>query len=222
MKLAGKVVVITGAAAGLGKALAKAATDRKAQIIAVDNDARGLSVIQNELPGIITVQADMGKPGQVERAWNDSLQVGGQIDVWINNAGILGVDGDAVNVPIESIQDVFYVNTIGLIRASQLAAEYFRHNGMLVNILSTAALGIRPGRSIYSASKHASHAFTQALKQEHPSLPLLAVYPDGIKTELFGDDQPEDYEEFMEVDYVARRIISAIEKAQTKDLVIRR
>lgn len=224
MKLAGKVVVITGAANGLGKALSAELAAHDAVIVALDVDKVGLAALQNQLPDVTTMAIDVTSHAQLKKALAEAVKIHGQVDVWINNVGILGQDGPATSQDLDSVLEVFDVNVISLIDGSILAANYFKTNsgGWIVNILSTAALGARPGRSIYSASKHAGHGFTQALKKELIGTKVLAVYPDGIKTELFGANKPPDFNDFMTPSYVAKKIVAAIAAGKTSNLVINR
>jgi len=224
MKLAGKIVVITGAANGLGKALVQESSSHQAQVVAVDVDKIGLASLQNELPDIMTIAADVADANELSKALEDTLKIHSQLDVWINNAGIMAADGPAIKQSGEGIRRAFEVNTLAMIDGSILVANYFseRPGGWIVNILSSTALEIVPGRSIYSATKHAGHAFTQALKLELAGVKVLAVYPDGIKTQLFGDSDEPNYDQFMTGAHVAQKIIAAIQTDNASDLVIKR
>lgn len=224
MKLAGKVVVITGAANGLGKALAAEFSARDAVIVAIDNDKRGLATLQNELPNITTIEADVTSHLDLQRTLNDTLKIHSQLDIWINNAGIMGPDRPAVKQVMRDIRQVYEVNTFGLIDGSILAAQYFEKHpgGWIINMLSANALGHWPHRSIYSSSKYAGRGFTLALQHELKHTKVLGVFPDGTKTELFGDEVPAEFDEFLEASDVARQVVAAVLAGDTKDLVIKR
>ena len=224
MKLPGKVVVITGAANGLGRALAYEFNTHNAVIVAVDQDDVGLASLQNQLPDLVTITADVTAPSELKRVLDDTLKIHSQLDIWINNAGILAADGPALEQDVLEIRRVFDVNTLALIDGSIVAGNHLKAkvDGWIVNILSSTALETSPGRSIYSASKHAGHGFSRALKAELKNVKVLAVYPEGIKTQLFGDSEEANYQLFMSGEQVARQIISAIINEETQDLIIKR
>ena len=224
MKLTGKVVVITGAANGLGKALAHEFSQVQAQIVAVDNDQTGLNSLQNELPDVTTIHVDVTKHSDLEKVLTDTLKIHSQLDIWINNAGIMGPDAPALQQKMSDVRAVYEVNAFALIDGSIIAAKYLEQHpgGWLVNMLSANALGDWPHRSIYSSSKYAGRGFTLAIQHELKHTKILGVYPDGTKTELFGDEVPAEFNDFLEPAEVAQKVIQAIITDDATDLVIKR
>jgi short-subunit dehydrogenase len=91
--------------------------------------------------------------------------------------------------------------------------------------LSTSALEGRPGSSGYCASKWAAVGFTKSLRLEVESagIKVLAIYPGGMKTNLFDEEKSKNYESYMEPDFVAGKIIENLKKeSPEEELVLRR
>jgi short-subunit dehydrogenase len=86
-------------------------------------------------------------------------------------------------------------------------------NGIIMNIISSAALGGRPTLSGYSASKFAEDGFTKALRMEldGSGVKVVAVYPGGMRTNLFDEAKPADFNDYMDPNDVAEKIIANIE-----------
>ena len=89
MSVEGKVILITGAASGIGRALALGFASEGARVIGADIDRAGLAEAKNQsASGFITLEADVSKPEDCERLINEAHRTHGRIDVLINNAGI--------------------------------------------------------------------------------------------------------------------------------------
>lgn len=220
----GKVVAITGAANGLGKALAYEFSEHQASIVAVDVDTVGLASLQNELPDVVTIKADITQSNDLKMVLGDTLKIYGQLDVWVNNAGILVADGPALEQDMDDVRRIFDINTLALIDGSIQAGHHLKNQreGWIINVLSSTVLEASPNRGIYSATKHAGHGFTRALKAELQDVNILAVYPQGIKTELFGDTGEPNNDDFMTSEHVAKLIVGAVLDDQSQDLIIKR
>jgi NAD(P)-dependent dehydrogenase (short-subunit alcohol dehydrogenase family) len=128
-----------------------------------------------------------------------TVERGGSLDVWVNNAGIL-VTGHVWEHDPETRRAVFEVNTLGTINGTLVALELMRPagRGHVVNVVSLAGLGAPPGEALYSATKHSAIAFSlgtladlrrAGFKEIHVS----AVCPDGIWTPMISDrlDDPD-------------------------------
>ena len=226
MKIANARIVITGGARGLGKALAKQLIEKGATVVVSDRDSAELSKTGFELSAI-TFEADITKPDQVAALAQTSLEELGGLDVWINNAGIWAPPSDFENVDAQLMHKVYEVNVFGTLNALQQAVKTFKaqKRGTIVDIISTSALVGRPHAAIYSSSKHAVKGLHDSLQEELKGGPLtlVGVYPGGIKTDLFNEQRPADYGQFMEADYVATKIVENLEKNSPEtELIIKR
>jgi short-subunit dehydrogenase len=97
--------------------------------------------------------------------------------------------------------------------------------GMIVNVISTSALQGRPNSAIYSASKHAARGFTDSLREEvrEAGITVIAIYPGGIKTNLFDEKKPADFDKFLSPEPVAEKIVENMEKKDPEpEMIIKR
>lgn len=156
-------VLVTGAASGLGAALAAAWEARGAQVLRTDR-AAGDGILSLD----ITSDADWAAAREhVERTW-------GGLDVLVNNAGI-GAQGTVADNDDDEWLRVLDVNVLGIVRMSRAALPHLRASPApaIVNVGSIAATAGLPQRAAYSASKGAVHALTRAMAADH--------LPEGIR-----------------------------------------
>lgn len=216
MELKNKNVVITGGGRGLGKSLAKALKEAGANVVIVSNSKETLEKTAEEL-GVKSMELDVRNEKDVQKTVEKIIEEFGQVDVWINNAGIW-----TDHQPIEDIDwhddvhNIFEVNFFGLVYGSKAALLQMRKQGggMIINILSTSALSGRFHSSSYCASKFAASGFTKSLKleAEPDGIEVVGVYPGGMKTDLFRNNIPENYDEYMSSDEVAKKIVGNLSK----------
>ena len=179
MELAGRVAIVTGAAAGIGRAIAE------------DLSAEGAHVVSADLKADAgTFRADMALADDVRKLFAFTLEEHGRLDVLVNNAG--GV--------FETWQQTVDVNLSGLMLATQLALEAMRGEGAIVNISSVAGLGRTPYSSPdYAAAKAAVVRFTAALA-DHGGVRVNCVCPDWVDTPAvqrsLAEMSPEDAPRF--------------------------
>lgn len=206
-RLDGKVVVITGAASGIGRALAVEAARRGGLVALSDIDSPGLQQTADLVKQATGQEARIDKLDVRDRdAWKEytASVVGdfGKVNVVVNNAGV-ALTGDVEKMDYEHLDFVMGVNFWGVIQGTM---EFLPHliasgDGHLVNISSLFGLMAVPGQSAYNASKFGVRGFTEALRQEmvlagHP-VTVTAVHPGGIKTAIarnaraVGVDQAE-------------------------------
>ena len=168
-RFAGRSAVITGAASGLGKAVAKRITDEGGKVVLWDLNAEALVAAQAE-SGAIGVQAiDVTNSPAVEAAAKASAELlGGKIDVLVCSAGITGATVPVHEFPTDSWLKVMDINLNGLFYCNRaivplmLAQGY----GRIVNIASVAGKEGNPNASAYSASKAGVIGFTKSLGKE--------------------------------------------------------
>ena len=202
-----KVVVVTGAAKGLGKSLALECERRGARVIGCDIDS-----------------VDITKREQIEDLLTNTVAKEGRVDYWINNAGVWHSDVRFDDLSENLMRKMFEVNAFGTVNGMQVALKQMRLQGFgtIVNIVSTAALHGRPLHSAYAASKYALKGFTDSVREElrGTNIRLVGVYPGGIKTGLFEGSKPAEYDYFMEPDDVAKKIVDNLESAVPEETQI--
>ncbi len=226
MILKDKVVVITGGTKGLGKALAQAfvAEGAKVSICALHTDE--IEKTTNEL-GIFGMVADVTKGQDMQSLAEETVKKYSSIDIWINNAGIWLNNQNAEVNDLDKVRKMVDVNVTGLMNGSIIALQKMKpkNSGMIINILSGAALGPKPGIVTYSATKWAGRGVTDGLREENKdtNLKFISICPGGMKTGIFGDYHYTDFENFMEPTDVALKIIENIKKENPEnEMVIRR
>jgi short-subunit dehydrogenase len=225
MILKGKIIVITGASHGLGKSMAQILSDKKAKIIICSRSKDKLEEISKEL-GVDYVVADVAKEVDLIKLAEETISRFGRIDMWINNAGVWLPKGPIEQVDMKRAHDMFEINVFGTVYGSRIALAQMRKQnfGVIVNIISTSALNGRPNAVMYSASKYAVRGFTEALREEVGiNIDVISVYPGGIKTLMYNEEKPAEYDSFMLPEYVAQKIIDNLEKdSPERELIIRR
>jgi NADP-dependent 3-hydroxy acid dehydrogenase YdfG len=192
--LADKVVVITGAASGIGRALAVDVATRGALVAVSDLDEAGLAETADlaKAAGAPEVRAD--RLDVADRAafssYADAIaEHFGRVDVVVNNAGVALV-GDVEDLEYADMDWIMRINFWGVVHGSK---EFLPHlvasgDGHLVNMSSLFGLISIPGQSMYNAAKHAVRGFSEALREEilmagHP-VAVTVVHPGGIKTAI--------------------------------------
>jgi NAD(P)-dependent dehydrogenase (short-subunit alcohol dehydrogenase family) len=166
---AGKVVVVTGGARGIGDAIAAAFHEQGATVVALDRDAPA-----EPRGGVRYVQADVTDPASVASAFADIAAHDGATDVLVNNAGVQRV-GKVGEISFEDWNAVVSTHLTGMFLCSTqvIPGMVGRGSGSIVSIASTAALVGIPGRGPYCAAKAAMLGLTRAM--------ALEVAPAGVR-----------------------------------------
>lgn len=224
MILKDKVVVITGGSKGLGKAMARAFFDEGSKVVISSNNNEEIQITAKEI-GVLGICADVTREEELTHLVNEVKEKFGQIDIWINNAGIWMSHDFVENFDMEQTRKMFEVNIIGTINGTRVALREMKEKGkgMIVNIISDSALYPRPMSSLYCASKWAVNGFTKSTREENKNISVISVFPGPMKTEIFGENKPENFNDFMEVEYVTKKIINNLKlETPDKELVIKK
>jgi NAD(P)-dependent dehydrogenase (short-subunit alcohol dehydrogenase family) len=210
MEFQGATCVITGAARGLGAALARELHGRGAKLMLSDIDGADLVELAKELEAE-QQHCNVTDREQVIGLGRAAMDAFGHIDVWINNAGIWMAYKNAEDIDWNEAHRLMEVNYFGLAYGSIEAGTHMRPlgTGTICNVISVRALKGKAQGAAYSASKFAAEGFTQAYRDElkDSGVKIVGVYPYRIKTELFGEHKHEDYEQSMEPAEVAKVIV---------------
>ena len=207
MKLESSVILITGAARGLGAAMARGVAARGARAVLVDLEEASLGDTRRACEALgAEVQcyaADVSRETDVERLFEQTVRDFGGLDALINNAGILrdGLlvkvrDGEIVDkLSLEQWQAVIDVNLTGVFLCGREAAAHMvrlNNRGCIVNMSSVSRAG-NFGQSNYSASKAGVAALTVVWAKElaRHGIRVNAIAPGFVKTEMVASMRPE-------------------------------
>jgi NAD(P)-dependent dehydrogenase (short-subunit alcohol dehydrogenase family) len=197
----GKVVVITGAAGGLGRALARSFAAAGARIAALDRDAAGAEALAAELRSdgrqALGLACDVTDAAACERVISEVIRNWGNVDVLINNAGITHRSAYRRTDP-EVTRRVMEVNFFGSVHCTRAALDaLLESRGLIIVISSVAGFAPLIARTGYAAAKHALHGFFESLRTElaDDGVGVLMVCPSFIATgidrnALGGDGRP--------------------------------
>ena len=189
-----KVIVITGASAGIGAALAALVGARGAKPVLVARREKELGEIAARSGShALPVVADVTKRSDVARVMERALGRFGQVDVWVNNAG-RGITRNVSELSDEDFDEMMLVNVKSALYGMQAVLPHFRERGRGHIINVSSMLGRVPFasfRSAYSASKHALNSLTANLRMElrasHLEVQVTSVHPGVVATE-FGSN----------------------------------
>ncbi len=228
----GTVAVVTGAARGIGFALAEACLAAGARVVLNDLDDEGLATAVARLatPAAAAHAGDVSSLAAMHDLAARAEATFGPIDVWINNAG-LARHRPIVDYTEAEIDRMIAVNLKGTIAGSQAALRVMapRGRGHIVNIISTASLRGIPTETVYSAAKWGVRGFTQGLREEAAPLNIrvTAVLPGGVDTGFWAAARPDHRtptEQFLTPAQVAAAVMALLrldDAAVPQELVLR-
>lgn len=201
LDLNGKRAIVTGAAAGLGLAMAKRLAESGAHVMLWDRDEAALAYAASEIAGASgTAVVDVADPAAIAAGVEESLKRMGGIDVLVNNAGISGPNTVTWEYPIEDWMRVLDINLTGVFLCSRAVIPHMLANdyGRIVNVASVAGKEGNPNAPAYSASKAGVIALTKSLGKElaHSGVLVNCVTPGAVRTAIF-DQMSEEHIQFM-------------------------
>jgi 3-oxoacyl-[acyl-carrier protein] reductase len=162
----GRVVIITGAARGIGLAMSRFFASCGASVVMVDYDAEALSPAAAELEAL-PVAADVSSTGQVEAAVGAGLAAFGRVDVLVNNAGVLR-DGMLWKLTDDDWDAVLATHSGGTFRFTRACVPHFREQrrGRVINVTSYTGLRGNVGQANYAMAKAGIIGFTKTAAKE--------------------------------------------------------
>ncbi len=220
MELNGKVIVITGASKGLGAELSKLFAKEGAKLVIGSRNEAGLKQIA-EATGAVALKVDVANEKEVEALGDLAVKKFGAIDIWINNAGVRIPHMAIEENDMTRVRNMFETNVFGTMNGARTALKHMKKqkNGVVMNILSTAALTGKANLAAYSASKFALVGFTQSIRQEATpfNVKVIAVFPGGMHTHFFDEEIPADFDKYMQPSIVAEKIIENLKLETPQD-----
>lgn len=186
-ELAGKVAVVTGAASGIGLAIARKLASQGTRVTLADIDAEQGQMIAQTLPGARFERADLTQSGDCERLINATIAAEGKVDILVNNAGIQHV------APIVEFPEVKWRQLIEimltapfLLTQATLPSMYAQRWGRIINIGSVHSLRASEYKSAYVAAKHGLLGLTRvtALEGAEHGVTCNCLCPSYVRTPL--------------------------------------
>jgi NAD(P)-dependent dehydrogenase (short-subunit alcohol dehydrogenase family) len=199
-RLNGRIALITGAGAGIGRVLAQSYAREGAFVVAVDRNDEGLrqteELIKAEGFQIGDVVMDLSNPDEIEQLFRSLKQRHGRLDVLVNNAGF-GVWKSPYDLELSEWDSVLNTNLRGTFLCSREAAKLMRNNGggSIVNISSTRALMSEANSEAYAASKGGILSLTHAMAVSlgPDKITVNAICPGWIETGDYDKLRTEDH-----------------------------
>ena len=203
--LTGQTAIVTGAATGIGEAIARRLASAGAAVAVADLNADGAREVAASIgPGAFPLPVDITLSGSVGDAIDQALARSGQIDILVNNAGIAGKAAPLWEQTDDDWQRIIAVNMTGVFNCCRAVIPHMRQRryGRIVNIASIAGKEGNPKMSGYSATKAAVIGFTKSIAKEVATegICINAVAPAVIRTRILDQLTP------AQVDYMTERI----------------
>ncbi len=217
MDVTGKIVVITGAASGIGFALARALKDQGARVAISDVNEASLTQAALEL-SVLGVPCDVRDEGQINALIDQTETALGTIDIFVSNAGIGFCDpSHAASASNQQWQDSFAIHVMSHVFAARrlLPAMIERGDGYLINTASAAGLLNQIGDAAYSTTKHAAVGLAESLAISHgdDGVKVSVVCPQYVATPMLGYDGDQgvpDHDGLLRPEQVADIIVQGI------------
>jgi NADP-dependent 3-hydroxy acid dehydrogenase YdfG len=229
----GKVVVITGASSGLGEATARHLSAQGARVVLGARRRDRIQALARDLSGgggkAIAVTTDVADRQQVKALVDAAVEAYGQVDVMINNAGVMP-QAPLERLKIDEWDRMIDVNIKGVLYGVAAALPYMKQQkaGHFINVSSVAGHKVGPGFAVYAATKHAVRALSEGLRQEVKAwnIRTTVISPGAVATELPQSTTEPDiaervrkvYESAIPADSFARAVVFAISQPDDVDI----
>lgn len=188
-----RVVVVTGASSGIGRATARAFASRGATVVVTARRAEPLTELvaecEQERGRAVAMPADVTDAAAMERIAAEAVGTFGRLDVWVNNAGVNQL-GPFETVPLDEWRRVVETNLFGTAHGARAALPWMREqgSGVLVNVASVLSKIASPYQSAYVASKFAVRGLSDAIRQELgdvPNISVCTILPGAVDTPFY-------------------------------------
>ena len=212
-KMEGRVAIVTGAAQGIGRAIAQKLADEGASLVLADLNEEGVGRAASELPDATAVRTDVGKPEDVQRLVDKTLERHGKVDALANAAAIVPfIPWD--DVTFEEWRRIMSTNLDGTYLTNRAVYHPMREAGYgrIVNVASNVILAGTPNLAPYVASKGGVWAFTRALAREvgKYGITVNSVAPGLTETEgVMASPHAEAFEFVQMLQCLPRRGVAA-------------
>ncbi len=191
MSYEGKVVVVTGAGSGMGRAMVHEFAKRGAKVAALGRTFDKVEKVASEVEdssAVLPIRADVVSEEDVKSAIDQVIAKWGRIDLLVNNAGVLDSYEPAHKVSLEEWSQVMAINATGPFLTAKYSIPHMleQGKGAIINIASTASSSAAGGGSAYTASKHAVLGLTRQLSFEYggQGIRINAISPGATATPM--------------------------------------
>ncbi|MCT9515140.1 SDR family oxidoreductase [Acinetobacter baumannii] len=228
-----KVVVITGASSGLGEATARLLAKKGAKVALGARRTEKLEAIVHDIRAeggqAEFIGMDITKPQEVQALIEKALSAFGQIDVLVNNAGLMSI-APLSELKVDEWNRMIDINIKGVLYGIAATLPVFQKQnfGHFINLASVAGIKVfSPGGTVYSGTKFAVRAISEGLRHEvGGTIRTTTIEPGAVESELkFGSSHKESsefvtdfYKQAIPADSVARAIAYAIEQPADVDI----
>jgi NADP-dependent 3-hydroxy acid dehydrogenase YdfG len=194
----GKVVAITGASSGIGKATAFALAKSGAKVILGARNETQLQIIVRDIVGdggeAISAAIDVREKADLETLVELAIKNYGKLDAIVNNAGVTQINR-IDELDIEGWEDMIDINIKGVLYGMAAAIPIFKQqqSGHIINIISTSGIKIVPTQGVYAGTKNAIRTITETFRQESDgSIRITGISPGYVKTNLINNVKNEE------------------------------
>lgn len=226
-----KVVVITGASSGLGEAAARRLAQNGAKLVLGARRLDRLKALAKELTlgGDAVVQTDVSQYEQVKRLVDHAVRSQGRIDVLINNAGLMPLS-PLERLKIDGWDRMIDVNIKGVLYGVAAALPHMKAqmSGHIINVSSVAGHKVRPGSTVYSATKTAVRVISEGLRQEVKpyNIRTTVISPGAVASELpnsvtepdVAENVRKTYQNAIPADSFASMVMFAMSQPEDVDV----
>ncbi|WP_029283505.1 SDR family oxidoreductase [Pedobacter sp. R20-19] len=194
----GKVVAITGASSGMGKAIAIALAKNGAMVVLGARRTAYLQQLVEEIKGTggdaTCTQVDVKNKADLVRLVNTAVEQYGKLDVIVNNAGVSQLSR-IDELDIDGWEEMIDVNLKGVLYGMAAAIPVFKEqqSGHIVNIISTSGIKITPMQGVYAGTKNAIRTIGEAFRQESDgNIRITGISPGFVKTDFADNIKNEE------------------------------
>lgn len=217
-----KRVLVTGAAQGIGLAIARAFAQKGAEVVLTDLNADSLGEAREALTATGALcrayPLDVTDEAAVQNVRDQLHADAGSLDILVNNAGVV-FGGAFLDVPMAKHQLTYGVNILGMVAMTHafLPDLIASPGGHLVNVASASGFVGLPFGTTYASSKWAAIGFSDSIRQElralgHKNVGVSTICPAYVATGLFNGAQPPKTTKFMPPEDLAGKVVAAVEK----------
>jgi short-subunit dehydrogenase len=239
----GAAAAVTGAASGIGRALAIELAARGAELALADRDEAGLASVAAEIGSkakVSTHRVDVGDPAQIAGFAREAIAAHPSLNIIVNNAGV-ALLGQFHEIDQAQMEWLFNINFWGAVHSTRAFLPHLatRQEAHIVNVSSIFGIVAPPGQTAYAAAKFALRGFSESLRHElqmaASPVRLSVVHPGGILTNIVRNSRPgsgvtdnarraESIERFDQIakttpQQAALTIINGIEKNKPRILI---